>query len=255
MDLLTLPDLIRFGYVCRSWQSVSTPSRHKGRLPWLIAPFKNNLPENSSTWIDSLPFYSVLDNIFYNLDLPEIIDRRICGSSNGWLMTVHENSDIQLLHPFSRKVIDLPSLLDMPGINGMKLLNGKLQYKAKYLGRTAWEDSCLIRDTYIAKAIISATPVPLVMVSNINDELIVCRPEIDYEWKNIENGEREMFGYNDVVYCEGKFYAVLFDGSLYVVEGLEVHFNTAFAALIVDFIKSVVLFFDSNSTPVYFVDD
>ncbi|KAF9607826.1 hypothetical protein IFM89_001574 [Coptis chinensis] len=135
----------------------------------------------------------------------------------------------------------------MPGINGMKLLNGKLQYKAKYLGRTAWEDSCLIRDTYVAKAIISATPVPLVMVSNINDELIFCRPEIDYEWKSIENG---MFGYNDVVYCEGKFYAVLFDGSLYVVEGLE-----AFAALIVDFIKSVVLFFDSNSTPVYFVDD
>ncbi|PIA59789.1 hypothetical protein AQUCO_00400585v1 [Aquilegia coerulea] len=105
--LITLHDLISFGCVCSSWYLVSTPIIHRkrGSSPWLIV-----------SKLEFFHFYSIIEERCYSIDnIPEIKDRRICSTSNGWLIMVHKNFEVQLFHPFSKKVINLPPVNDMPG--------------------------------------------------------------------------------------------------------------------------------------------
>ncbi|PIA48050.1 hypothetical protein AQUCO_01400560v1 [Aquilegia coerulea] len=224
MERLTTPELFRFAGVCTSWRSASAPGRHKLRLPWLIVPSEYSDMKTGNIWFGRVGFFSILDGKVYYLHIPEMKERRICGSSNGWLITVHESSDIGLLHPFSKEIIKLPSLLDFPGIVGMgySTIWGSIEYRTSR--DTCPGSSDWIRDNYIRKAIVSskftrdkASLVVMVIAGKL-DELLFCRLEImENTWIQVQ-GEKHFF---DVTYYNGKFYAVDVFGNVFVVEGLD----------------------------------
>lgn len=97
---LPLPDLIRFSCVCASWRSPSaTEILHKDRLPWLIVPYvvdSNAPPSKHHNYCRDgvLGLISILDGHTYKLEIPELHECRICGTSHGWLVTVHANSEM-----------------------------------------------------------------------------------------------------------------------------------------------------------------
>ncbi|KAF5184270.1 hypothetical protein FRX31_026143 [Thalictrum thalictroides] len=243
---LTLRDMICFSCVCTSWKSVfATICHHKGgRFPWLIVPSQNNSKQQGDSWkLDTLCFYSILEEKCYSAEIPEIEDCRICSSSNGWLITVHENYDVQLLHPFSRKVIKLPSLKAIPkGYSDQATFyrhNGNTVEVVDALGYIE-DHPQFARDFLLKRAIIAPPPnhhnlnsdnvgpshPPLVMgIFKYYSKLVFCRPNLEEEqnattsWKVI-GGDHQNFSYEDLTYYKGKFYAISSDGFVVVVEGI-----------------------------------
>ncbi|PIA48051.1 hypothetical protein AQUCO_01400561v1 [Aquilegia coerulea] len=230
MDRLILPNLIQFGCVCTSWRSASAPARHKGLLPWLIVPIKNNSnnKETGNIWVDgNLGFYSILNKKLYMLNVLEIEDRRICGSSNGWLITVHENSDILLIHPFTREIIDLPSLVDFPGVHGIDFAEDmQLEYTVSNYNSSNpnrhRQSSVYARDRYIGKVVVSTrdkASLVVMVIAGPMRELYFWRPEIKGNtWIPVQGLG---FNFYDLTYYNGKFYALNIHGNVYVVEGLD----------------------------------
>ncbi|KAF9618999.1 hypothetical protein IFM89_003902 [Coptis chinensis] len=184
IDWRELPDGILlqhviFSCVCKSWRSLSPMAllRHsEGNLPWLILPYDYDpkpkpkpaswRPEYNYCCDGLLGFFSILDETTYLLEIPELYGRRICGSSFGWLITVHSNSEVQLLHPFSRKVVYLPPLTEFPYVLGTQQIseqNGGILFygfqtlrncTTSILNNMEWGFDHM-RDLYIYKAITS----------------------------------------------------------------------------------------------------
>ncbi|KAJ3701024.1 hypothetical protein LUZ61_004729 [Rhynchospora tenuis] len=102
-SFLSLPDLRRFGAVCRNWHSVARQNRHPPRqLPWLV------LGEDDAT--HKHKFFSLEEDRTYLIDIPDLHGQHLCGSSFGWLFTVDVQLNFHLLNPFTRKCYDLPPL-------------------------------------------------------------------------------------------------------------------------------------------------
>ncbi|PIA51768.1 hypothetical protein AQUCO_01100561v1 [Aquilegia coerulea] len=231
MNRLTISDLTKFRCVCTSWRSAyaSAPAPdHKDLLPWLIVPLEKGI---GNVWKSYLGFFSILDGKVYMLDIPEMEDRRICGSSNGWLVTVHENSDVQLLHPCSREIIDLPPLLDFWAVLGIDFsLESNLEYIIDNLSvdhrepEGHKESSDVVRDTFITKAIVSyhfirdKVSLVVMVIARPYFTLFCYRPDMDKKWVEVSSVGKDIC---DVTYYNGKFYAVNFSGNVVVVENLD----------------------------------
>ncbi|KAF9608713.1 hypothetical protein IFM89_010845 [Coptis chinensis] len=123
--LLSLPDLIRFGCVCKEFKIICGPLQFRNHLPWLIVPHQDcviNKPGKMAFNDKDVGFFSLCDGKIYKAEMPELTNRRICGSfQGGWLMIVHENSEVQLFNPFSRSLVCLPPLTEFPGVQGILL--------------------------------------------------------------------------------------------------------------------------------------
>lgn len=222
-DLFTLPDLIRFGCVCSPWRAASTPSRHKGRLPFLILPSETNSQETGNSWNDSPKFYSLLDNKLYKINLPQIKHRRICGSSNGWLIIIHKNADIHLFHPFSNEIIDLPSLNDIPGVYGIHFSQ---LYGLQYIvsdwpetnrGNATFQNAVTVRDSFIVKLIVAPSLLVIGLLGKFK-RLLYRQPEME-EWKIV--GDDRYTTYHDVACYKGHIYAIDSIENVYVIQELD----------------------------------
>ncbi|KAK8946832.1 hypothetical protein KSP39_PZI007358 [Platanthera zijinensis] len=104
-DLLSLPDLIRFRSVCRSWRSApssrsSITEFFKGQ-PWLIL---HGFEKNRSSEYILLQLSSKLQCI---LKLPALNGAVILVSKSGWLLC-HRGNHYFFFNPFTLKKIDLP---------------------------------------------------------------------------------------------------------------------------------------------------
>ncbi|XP_043708185.1 F-box protein At2g26160-like [Telopea speciosissima] len=212
---LSLADLIRFSCVCSSWRSITPPSLHGKLLPWLIVPsITRNRPRKrriGNICDKNLGIVSLSDPTrkVYELELPEAADRRICGSSAGWLVTVHANSEIQLLHPFTRAQIQLPPLTAFPSRLPVPLHQGK-----EFAGH--------LRDYYIHKAIVgfcsSESEAIVMAIRKEDDQLAFCRPGKDLRWTVFEGYLRRS---HDVIFYKEQFYTVKGSGRVFMVSGLE----------------------------------
>ncbi|KAF9594201.1 hypothetical protein IFM89_028858 [Coptis chinensis] len=210
---LAFPDFARFGSVCSSWRSLASVGLHLhhkgGRLPWLIVPYYDVVgqapPANTRDNYcpdPALGFFSILDGAIHKVDIPELQGRRICGSSFGWLITVHGNSEFQLLRPFTGKVVNLPPLTTV-------------------FPDMVW-DTNRMRNQYIYKVITSpnaespiviAIPYQLAM-------LLFYKPGEDNDvddpfiWKKIrgghvKGGSRQLCPiYSDITFYKGDLYAL-----------------------------------------------
>ncbi|KAL5768220.1 hypothetical protein ACOSQ2_015003 [Xanthoceras sorbifolium] len=90
-------DFVAFCRVCSSWRS--NLSFKCSKLPWLMLPQKySNLRD----------FFDLSKGTTHQIMLPEAKGNKMCFSSKGWLMTLDQHWNMNLLHPFSRITIKLP---------------------------------------------------------------------------------------------------------------------------------------------------
>ena len=98
-------DYLQFGCVCLSWHSVLKDNqvqlnkklRHH-QAPMLLVPNINDT-NDKHVW----RIYNVMENKFLDSTLSIPYDKRFCGSSQGWLVFVHNDWSVSLYKPFSNK--------------------------------------------------------------------------------------------------------------------------------------------------------
>ncbi|XP_010909848.1 F-box protein At2g05970-like [Elaeis guineensis] len=110
---LEMADYLRFGSVCRSWcfTVAQRPCPPKPQIPWLMLSDSKRDP-------DTRCFFSRPDQKMYEIQLPEIHGRLCVGSSEGWLITVDEISELHALNPLTGASLALPSVTTLPNVGG-----------------------------------------------------------------------------------------------------------------------------------------
>ncbi|MBA0697135.1 hypothetical protein Goari_003639, partial [Gossypium aridum] len=91
---------IRMTAVCRSWRASLADQKINFPAVCLMLREGGNC--------DNYNFYSMSEEIFDELDLPELRGRRYWGSPFGWLVSHGLNCEIRLFNPFSRATFPLP---------------------------------------------------------------------------------------------------------------------------------------------------
>jgi hypothetical protein len=113
LALLEIPDLVRAGSVCRSWCPAYTSLRNLGlykqpQTPCLLYTCETDNESDAR-------LYSLVEKRSYKLTLPEppIRTRHLIGSSDGWLLTADDRSEMHLLNPITLEQIALPSVITL----------------------------------------------------------------------------------------------------------------------------------------------
>ncbi|KAF9594099.1 hypothetical protein IFM89_027390 [Coptis chinensis] len=224
-------------------QLASTSTTRVGRLPWLIVPYYDVVgqapPANTRDNYCPDPvlgFFSILDGAIHKVDIPELQGRRICGSSFGWLITVHGNSEFQLLRPFTGKVVNLPPLTTFPHVGISEEKHNSLVYIVKDWFRVfpdmVW-DTNRMRNRYIYKAITSPnaeSPI-VIAIPYQHAMLLFYKPGEDNDdpfiWKKIRGGyvkggsRQRRPVYSDITFYKGDLYALRCRGEVDLVKGLD----------------------------------
>ncbi|XP_059627423.1 putative F-box protein At3g25750 [Cornus florida] len=111
--LVSLSEFVRFGAVCKPWQSVAMENKLKfvqnklsRQVPFLMVPTEDNSNVRRS-------LYSITDNKSYDFQLRVPYKKRLSGSSYGWLFTVEESLGVTLMNPFSGAIIELPPIMNL----------------------------------------------------------------------------------------------------------------------------------------------
>ncbi|XP_061999352.1 probable F-box protein At1g44080 [Rosa rugosa] len=194
--LVSLSDYLRFSIVCKSWYCVAKDNQKvHHQFPMLLIS-----TEKEGTW----NVYSVMDNKVLDLQI-RLPNKRFCGSSKGWLVTVEENFAVTLLNPFSR-VIGMEekenSIIHLPPLEGPKQ------------GREQWVKKC---DYYVYKAMISADPVVnaedcvVVVIYEEQCRLSFIRLNKDKAWTYVHRPRPVQ----DVLHFGNRYYAVNYWSNLY----------------------------------------
>jgi hypothetical protein len=115
MDIFTLleiPDLVRAGSVCPSWCSAYTSLCNLGQYKQSQTPCLLYTCESDAR------LYSLVEKRSYKLTLPgpPIRSRYLIGSSNGWLVTADDRSEMHLLNPITMEQIALPSVITLQSV-------------------------------------------------------------------------------------------------------------------------------------------
>ncbi|XP_034219016.1 uncharacterized protein LOC117630393 [Prunus dulcis] len=111
--LVPITDYIWLGAVCKNWQSVAGHQKHQHlkschkQLPMLMVPNKHNRHERRG-------LYSVAKGKTCSFELHVPYNRRLCGSTHGWLACVDEILEVTLLNPFTKRTIRLPPFAQVP---------------------------------------------------------------------------------------------------------------------------------------------
>ncbi|KAJ4753902.1 hypothetical protein LUZ62_088307 [Rhynchospora pubera] len=99
-------EYIHLRIVCKAWRRALTPNpRHlPPQFPWLLLP-------RTSVDVCKLAFCDPFQSKTHYFLLPYISDKRICGSSHGWLVLEHFWR-VSLFNPITQSTIDLPAKVD-----------------------------------------------------------------------------------------------------------------------------------------------
>ncbi|KAL5720238.1 hypothetical protein ACHQM5_012920 [Ranunculus cassubicifolius] len=260
---LSLHDLVHFNFVCSNWRSVSVKQvRYVSRMPWLIVPYvvddrSGSADRHLNMCRDGvLGFYSIIDGVTYKVEIPELYERRICGSSFGWLISVHANSEMQLVNPLSRKVLNLPALTNSPDVVGTIVSENRgVFYRVSgYLNRESyadWHQSAVdLRESFIYKAITSPesdsmvqTPIVVCLPLKLAN-LFFCR-QGDESWTTIDCQNNR---YSDITFFNGDLYALCMSGEVDIVRGL-----VGFSPPITSLFASISMTHDWRQTNNYLV--
>ncbi|KAH0690785.1 hypothetical protein KY285_017985 [Solanum tuberosum] len=188
-----IEDYLNFGCVCKSWHSVATKtnfSNDLSRAPWLM------LAEEEGNSVRK--FFSLYNGMILNKRIPKA-SRKRCLESMGWLITVGEEGEISLLHPFSDVHIELPHQ------------NTTVEYTNHQINPL----TC-----FISKAVLSASPSHtsdyLLMVIDGNFRFLSFWRPGDIRWTRVTwEGNNHRF-FIDLIYFNDQIYAVDYWGNLLV---------------------------------------
>ncbi|CAO1939921.1 unnamed protein product [Urochloa humidicola] len=108
---LEIPDLLRAGSVCSSWRSAYACLRDLGKYKQSQSPCL--LYTSVAAGENVACLYSLAEKRAYKITLPDppIRTRSLIGSSNGWLITADERSEMHLVNPITGEQIALPSVI------------------------------------------------------------------------------------------------------------------------------------------------
>ncbi|XP_077215526.1 putative F-box protein At4g22165 [Tasmannia lanceolata] len=141
---------------------------------------------------ESCKFFNLSDNKLYNIQIPEFHGKWCCGSSKGWLLTVDNNFNIQLLNPFSRTQIQLPSF-------------DKFEYP-----QVIYEPEIRRGSRYVRKTFLSADPISTsdyIVATFVTAALrFSFYKSGDEGWTTLLNTTWGPF--RDAIYYEGNFYCI-----------------------------------------------
>lgn len=183
-------DFLDFSGVCRSWRSIAIKDHFKGseKLPWLMLSDKDKPNERK--------FVSLRKGgIIRTINLPEARGKR-CLESLGWLVTISEDGDMSLLHPFTRAQINLPHVTTFKYYHWYGMKNHL---------------------SFINKAVLSSSPqeskdyVLMVMYSG---SLAFWRPG-DKCWTHVED---DICSFCDIIFHKGLFYGVIDRGRVFAFD-------------------------------------
>ncbi|KAF8661710.1 hypothetical protein HU200_056659 [Digitaria exilis] len=110
LALLDIPDLVCAGSVCSSWNAAYTSLRSLGMYRRPQTPCLLYTSESDGDNVACL--YSLAEKRVYKLTLPEppICSRYLIGSTNGWLVTADDRSELHMINPITSEQIGLPSV-------------------------------------------------------------------------------------------------------------------------------------------------
>ncbi|CAO2146917.1 unnamed protein product [Urochloa humidicola] len=99
--LLEIPDLLRAGSVCSSWHAAYTNLRNTGSYQRHQTPCMLYTSESDADNVACL--YNLAEERVYRVTLqePPIRSRYLIGSSNGWLVTADERSELHIVNPIT----------------------------------------------------------------------------------------------------------------------------------------------------------
>ncbi|BFG28432.1 hypothetical protein CerSpe_147060 [Prunus speciosa] len=205
--LIPITDCIRFGAVCKHWQSVACHQKqqrlkscHK-QLPMLMVPSKDNRHERRG-------LYSVTQGKTCSFELHVPYNKRLCGSSHGWLACVDENLEVTLLNPFTKSTICLPPFKEVP-----QSIHKQAYRCAHYIKKVVLSvDPSLFPNDYEAVALFDCIGT---RVSHIKSG--------DHGWTHIDQtvrfyyGMNQVIGFDDVIYYRGQFLAASREGGVFAI--------------------------------------
>ncbi|KAL5837763.1 hypothetical protein ACOSQ3_014932 [Xanthoceras sorbifolium] len=164
-----------------SWQSAAVMENLSfkcSKLPWLM------LPQRYSNLRD---FFDLSKGTTHQIMLPEAKGNKMCFSSKGWLITLDQHWNMNLLHPFSRITIKLPhstTFRDWFSLRTYKFLF--------FMTKFVLSSNPLVSSDYVLMVIYGATA-----------KLAYCKAG-DKQWTSINTRKT----YYDINYYKGQFYAL-----------------------------------------------
>lgn len=168
------------------------------KIPWLMLRLKT----------DSITFFSVSNGFSRHVDLPKASNRSSrCFSSKSWLIEIESvKLTISLLHPFSLRQLQLPSINSFP------------------YSSNDWTND--INDTDVGIFIIircvlsssfcpnsDSSQVQAMLIYGRNRKLAYARPG-DKVWTRVRNSN-----YFDIIYYIDQFYAINGLGQIFAIKG------------------------------------
>ncbi|XP_022890268.1 putative F-box protein At5g55150 [Olea europaea var. sylvestris] len=215
--LTVIEDFTSFTAVCKSWQSVTSILKKKPSLPtrypriMLAEKIDTEDQQNRDDQDASIRcFLNLLTSKTYQLQLPEARGRKCTGAHYGWLWTIGIDLQINLLHPFSRQQICLPPMLTLPD---------QYVYDERFMPQEVW-------GVFVAKIVMSSNPLKDKCLHDYNEDctivaiygeyaILVFTKLGDTVWTNISVQSRV---YQDIIFYNGKFYAVDVHGVVVVCD-------------------------------------
>uniref|UniRef100_A0ACD5VC46 Uncharacterized protein n=1 Tax=Avena sativa TaxID=4498 RepID=A0ACD5VC46_AVESA len=227
---LQIPDRIRAGSVRPSWRSAYTSllslgNYHKQSQTPCLFYTREDAGESVAC------VYSLVEKRVYKLTLADPLLRNkfmIGSSSQGFLVTVDERSEMQLLNPITGEQIDLPSVTTMDQVKPVYDSSSGALHMYEYSPHTAKEVLCLpqtvalhqLREVFQHKAFVlsddtSANKSLLIvaLIHNPHRQLSVARIGDD-RWTWLPP---HAF-FDDCVFKDGLLYAVNTDGEIHAFD-------------------------------------
>ncbi|KAG2562754.1 hypothetical protein PVAP13_8KG290500 [Panicum virgatum] len=197
--LLEIPDLLRAGAVCSTWHA---------------APCLLYTSESDADNVACL--YNLAEDRVYRLTLPELAirSRYLIGSSNGWLVTADERSELHMVNPITGEQIALPPVTTIEQVKPILDDAGEIkEYELSHFsGEEVFRDPTILalnelRDDLYFKAFVfpdeASSGSYIVVLIHQPYELSFARTG-DPKWTLLAARD----SYEDCMYVEGVLYAV-----------------------------------------------
>ncbi|CAL5077847.1 unnamed protein product [Urochloa decumbens] len=218
---LEIPDLLRAGSVCSSWRSAYTCLRDLGKYKQSQTPYL--LYTSPAAGENVACLYSLAEKRAYKITLPEppIRTRSLIGSSNGFLITADERSELHLVNPITGEQIALPSVITIEHVRPIYYGSGtiskyELSFHSADPDEKRWTELHApnkLREDFYFKAFVFPDPSTgsyiVVLIHHPHFQLSFARAG-DKEWTWLPHGTE----YSDCVYMDGLLYALKADGEI-----------------------------------------
>ena len=212
--LLEIPDLLRAGAVCSTWHAAYTSllshgCYHRPQTPCLLYTSESDADNVAC-------LYNLAEDRVYRLTLPELAirSRYLIGSSNGWLVTADERSELHMVNPITGEQIALPPVTTIEQVKPILDDAGEIkEYELSHFsGEEVYRDPTILalnelRDDLYSKAFVfpdeASSGSYIVVLIHQPYELSFARTR-DSKWTLLAARD----SYEDCMYVDGVLYAV-----------------------------------------------